>query len=133
MPMMNSQDSFVAEVTFKCNLNLDSLTIINTFLTNVPNLYPLKIPENQGFSGIFKGVWNGNIGQKWVDLNISWIFKVNQRKKIKNYFKNESLIFYKPRIFDIYGLFSLFPWIHANHLKNGLSCENHSTQAETKQ
>ena len=92
MPMMTSQDSFVAEVTFKCNFNLDSLAIINTFLTNVPNLYPLKIPENPWFSGIFKVVWNGNIDQKWVDLNISWIFKVNQRKKSRIILKM-SLIF----------------------------------------
>ena len=54
-------------------------------------------------------------------------------KKNKNYFKNESPIFYKPKISDIYGVFSLFPWIYAKHLKKGLSRENHSTLAETEQ
>ena len=27
----------------------------NPFLTNVPILYPLKTPENQRFSGVFRG------------------------------------------------------------------------------
>ena len=31
------------------------LPSLNPFLANVPILYPLKIPDNQGFSGIFRG------------------------------------------------------------------------------
>ena len=37
----------------------------NPFQANVPILYPLKMPENHGFSGVFRGykmgtlVWNG--------------------------------------------------------------------------
>ena len=29
--------------------------LINPFLANVPILYPLKTPENQRFSGVFRG------------------------------------------------------------------------------
>ena len=29
---------------------------IKPFLANIPILYPLKAPENQSFSGVFKGV-----------------------------------------------------------------------------
>ena len=29
--------------------------IINPFLANVPILYPLRTPENQSFSGVFRG------------------------------------------------------------------------------
>ena len=36
------------------------LSEINPFLSNDPILYPLKTPES------FQGIWNGNIGQKWV-------------------------------------------------------------------
>ena len=32
-----------------------SIQVINTFLVNVPILYPLKTPENQKFSGVFRG------------------------------------------------------------------------------
>ena len=33
----------------------DARKIFNSFLANAPILYPLKIPENQRFSGIFRG------------------------------------------------------------------------------
>ena len=33
----------------------DNLGKLNPFLTNVPILYPLKIPENLWFSGVFRG------------------------------------------------------------------------------
>ena len=33
---------------------------INPFLTNVTILYPQKTPENQHFSGVFKGYKIGN-------------------------------------------------------------------------
>ena len=46
-------------------------------MANVPILYPLKIPENQRFSGVFRGR-NGNIGQKWVNIS-----KIKVRKHFK--------------------------------------------------
>ena len=51
--LLQKKNSFVSEVTFKCNFNLDKLTIINTFLTNVPTLYPLKIPPRNGLISIY--------------------------------------------------------------------------------
>ena len=32
-------------------------------------LYSLKTPTNQRLSGVFTGVWNENIGQKWVKMS----------------------------------------------------------------
>ena len=40
------------------------LSLVNPFPVSVPILYPLKIPKNQRF----QGVKNGNIGQKWVNI-----------------------------------------------------------------
>ena len=46
------------------------LTSLNPFQANVPILYPLKKPENQRFSGVFRGynkmgtlAWNGLTGK----------------------------------------------------------------------
>ena len=49
-----------------------TLWVINPFLVNVPILYLLKTPENLWFFGflVFSEVWNGNIGQEWVKLNV---------------------------------------------------------------
>ena len=49
-----------------CNLDPEHL---NVFLANVTILQPLKTPESQRFSGVFRGVQNGNIGQKKVKWN----------------------------------------------------------------
>ena len=35
------------------NVSLQYLFLINTFLANVPILYPLKTPENLWYSGFF--------------------------------------------------------------------------------
>ena len=37
------------------------LTILNSFLANVPILYSLKTPENQRFSGVFRGYKTGTL------------------------------------------------------------------------
>ena len=43
--------------------------ILTLSLVNSPFQYPLKTPENQRFSDVFKGYYLiGNIGQKWVKL-----------------------------------------------------------------
>ena len=50
--------------------------LINPFLANVPILYPLKTPENQKFSGVFRGykIWtlarNGLRNRKYVVASI---------------------------------------------------------------
>ena len=36
---------------------------INPFLANVPILYPLKAPENQRFSGVFRGYKIGTLAR----------------------------------------------------------------------
>ena len=41
------------------------------FLTNVSILYSLKKQENLYY---FQGVWNGNIGQKWVNGKLNEIY-----------------------------------------------------------
>ena len=49
----------------------------NPFLANVPILYPLKTPENQRFSGVFRGYKIGTLarnglmqGKKKLNLEI---------------------------------------------------------------
>ena len=37
--------------------------IVNPILANVPILYPLKTPENQRFSGVFKGYKMGTLAR----------------------------------------------------------------------
>ena len=41
---------------------------INPFLANVPILYPLKTPENQRFSGVFKGFKMGTFARNALKL-----------------------------------------------------------------
>ena len=54
-----------------------NIIVVNTFVVNIPILCPMKTPENQSFSGIFRvgflvfsGGKNGNICQKWVRFNL---------------------------------------------------------------
>ena len=35
--------------------NISQFALFNPFLANVPILHPLKTPENQRFSGVFRG------------------------------------------------------------------------------
>ena len=43
-------------IIYKANFGIISrITEMNPYLTNVPILYPLKKPENQSFSGVFRG------------------------------------------------------------------------------
>ena len=57
----------------KSNINVtlyNCQTICNPFLANVPILYPLKTPENQKFSGVFRGYKMETLarnGLKWVE------------------------------------------------------------------
>ena len=39
----------------KFNVSKINKSCFNPFLANVPILYPLKTPENQRFSGVFRG------------------------------------------------------------------------------
>ena len=45
--------------------------ILNPFQGTAPILEPLKTPENLLVFWCFQGVWNGNIGQKWVNKSPS--------------------------------------------------------------
>ena len=49
------------------HLNIKVFYVTNPFLANVPILCPLKTPETQRFSGVFREVKFGSIGQKWVN------------------------------------------------------------------
>ena len=50
------QELFVSSRLFATCLGSRCFSVdINPFLTNIPILYPLKIPENQRFSGDFRG------------------------------------------------------------------------------
>ena len=44
------------------------MEIYNSFLANVPILYPpLKTPENQTFSGVFRGYEVGILAKNWLN------------------------------------------------------------------
>ena len=42
--------------------------ILNPFLANVHILYPLKTPENQRFSGVFRGYKMGTLAGNELNL-----------------------------------------------------------------
>ena len=42
-------------------------TNLKPFSTNVPFLYPQKMPENQRFSDVFSGYRNGTLGKNWLN------------------------------------------------------------------
>ena len=52
----------------------------NPFLANVPILYPLKTPQNQGFSGVFRGYKMGTLARNGSKIIGSW-FRVFQLDK----------------------------------------------------
>ena len=46
------------------NIMLDKIgDYVNPFLPNIPILYPLKIPENVRFSGVFRGYKMGKLAR----------------------------------------------------------------------
>ena len=45
--------------------------MLNAIPTSVSFLYPPKTPENLWFFGVSVGVYNGNIGKKWVKISLS--------------------------------------------------------------
>ena len=45
--------------------------MVNPFLTNVTILYPLKIPENQRFSGAFKGYKIVTLAKYWLIIFVN--------------------------------------------------------------
>ena len=49
---------------------------IKSFLTNVLILYPLKTPQNQRFSGVFRGYKIGTLATKWIKLLYQLIPKI---------------------------------------------------------
>ena len=51
----------------------------NPFLANVPILYPLKTPENQRFSGVFRGYKMGTLARNGLmqgKKNWTWKFQI---------------------------------------------------------
>ena len=59
---------------------------INPFLVNVPILYPLKRPENQRFSGVFRGYKMGTLAGNMLKKRI--IFKDLQTVTFNPFFLN---------------------------------------------
>ena len=55
------------------------LVPVNPFLANVPILYPPKTPENQRFSGVFRGYKMGTLARNGLNnrqvSNKSYIWK----------------------------------------------------------
>ena len=51
-----------------------SESIFNPFLVNVPNLHPLKTPENQRLSGVFRGSETGALSRNGLIKLPSQIF-----------------------------------------------------------
>ena len=49
---------------------------LNLFLANVPILYPLKTPENQIFSGVFKGYRMGTFARDGLSVDDKYIREV---------------------------------------------------------
>ena len=48
---------------------------ISPYLANAPIFYPLKTPENQRLSGVFREVENKNTGQKWANRTTKMLQK----------------------------------------------------------
>ena len=44
---------------------------VNPFLANVPILYPLKTPENQRFSGAFRGYKMGTMARNGLNFTLT--------------------------------------------------------------
>ena len=49
--------------------------MLNPFLANVPILYPLKTPENQKFSGVFRGYKMGTLARTVLISVLSRLLK----------------------------------------------------------
>ena len=60
------------QITLTKNINVDvelpNFISFNSFLTNVPILYRLKTPENQRFSGVFRGYKMGTLARNGLML-----------------------------------------------------------------
>ena len=65
------------------------LNIVNPFLANDPILYPLKTPENQRFSSVFREykiatlAWNGLKNILFLYDRVNYIEEANFRGKVK--------------------------------------------------
>ena len=49
------------------------INAFNPFLANVPILYPLKTPENQRFSGVFRGYKMGTLARNGLNVHRNYI------------------------------------------------------------
>ena len=47
---------------------MGKIVLVNPFLANVPILYPLKTPENQRFSVVFKGYKMGTLAGNGLNM-----------------------------------------------------------------
>ena len=63
----------------QCGKYLQKITFFNTFLTNVPILYPLKMPENVWFSRVFRG-YQMVYWPEWVDQEAMFPGNLNKQK-----------------------------------------------------
>ena len=53
-------------------LMLNSRFLFNPFLANAPILYPLQTPENQRFSGVFRGYKIGTLARNVLNSKTYW-------------------------------------------------------------
>ena len=61
---------------FACSKQL--VHLLNPFLANVPNLYPLKTPNNQRFSCVFRGYKMETLARNRLKIGISMQRYTNQ-------------------------------------------------------
>ena len=50
-----------------------TMILVNPFLANVPILYPLKTPENQRFSDVFRGYKMGTLARNGLIIKVTVI------------------------------------------------------------
>ena len=55
---------------------MNSFSMFNTFLVNVPILYLLKIPENQSFSGVFVGYKMRTLVRNGFNVKVMTLLKL---------------------------------------------------------
>ena len=55
---------------------MNSFSMFNTFLVNVPILYLLKIPENQSFSGVFVGYKMRTLARNGFNVKVMTLLKL---------------------------------------------------------
>ena len=76
-----------AQKSRKAPLNGAGTSLLNLFPANVPILYPLKTPENQRFSGIFRGYKMGTLAGNGLNI------RKNEKNVAHLYFHNKNCFF----------------------------------------